>query len=100
VSALPIAEQARHKDLLGYHDIRTGNLPDTRLTTFLQNNMLQKAPEARQRFNDYKDLLADFVSREITYQAFAAKVRRRENGQNEDFDQPEPDYNPFDDWDM
>jgi hypothetical protein len=88
-SAQQIADQARHKDLLGYHDIRTGNLPDARLTTFIQKNLLSVADEARQRFDEYKDLLSDYVSGELEYMAFAARVRRREQGLNEDFDDDE-----------
>jgi len=34
-----IADQARHKNLLGYHDIRLGNMPDARLLKFLHVNL-------------------------------------------------------------
>src|SRR5207249_4542573 len=30
-----LAEKARHRNLLGYHDIRVGNEPDKRLSVFL-----------------------------------------------------------------
>lgn len=100
-SAQAVADQAKNKDILGYHDIRTGNQPDARLTAFIQTNMLAVAPDARQRFDQYKDLLSDYVSGELSYQAFAAKVRRREQGLDEDFDKPDPtdDMDPSDYWD-
>jgi hypothetical protein len=99
LSAQTIAADARNKDLLGYHDIRIGNLPDRRLTAFIQKNMLDLASEARARFERYKDLLADFASGELYYAAFAARVRRRESNLNEDFDEQDT-YENLDPYDI
>ena len=79
-----LADQARHKRLLGYHDIRTGNQPDERLRKFIGINLADVLPEARERFDEYKDLLDGFGNGAIAYEVFAARVRRRSQGQNED----------------
>jgi len=89
-----IAERVKHKDSLGYHDIRVGDQPDGRLTKFIGTDMMAVAVEAREKFERFKDLLKDFSSSEITYPAFAAKVRRRLAGQNEDRDEDEGE-DPF-----
>jgi hypothetical protein len=79
-----LADQARLKNLLGFHDIRTGNVPDDRLKNFLGRNMLEVAPDAREKFKEYRDLLEDFVSGAMKYEEFAGRVRRRRRGENED----------------
>ena len=81
-----LADQARDKRLLGYHDIRVGNEPDKRLTKFLTVNLPNILPEARDRFDEYKDLLIAFSSQTMTYEEFAARVRRRSQGRYEDGD--------------
>jgi hypothetical protein len=45
-------------------------------------------PAARDRFETYKDLLADYGNGVIAYEEFAARARRRAQGVNEDFDPP------------
>jgi hypothetical protein len=85
-SDVTLAKKLRQKDLLGYHDIRLGNEPNTRLVKFIAINMPRVAPAARERFNTFKDLLAKFGSGEMTYKQFAARVRRRSEGKNEDHD--------------
>jgi len=89
-----LAEQARQKELLGYHDLRLGNQPDARLHKFITENLLAVAAEARTKFDEYKDLLERFAFGDIEYAEFAARVRRRSQGQNEDHDweDPEPDF--------
>ena len=84
-----IAEQAKHKDLLGYHDIRTGNAPDARLTRFLADQLPGLLDRSRAALDQYRDLLEAYASKDISYAEFAARVRRRRNGQNEDADWPE-----------
>lgn len=85
-----LATSLRDKNLLGYHDIRTGNQPDARLLTFVKN-MMAVAPAARERFDTFKDLLGAFGTGEMEYHEFAARIRRRINGTNEDNDWPEDD---------
>ena len=88
-----IAEQAKHKDLLGYHDIRVGNAPDSRLTRFISTNLPELLDAAQSRLNAHEDLLWAFASGDMEYGEFAARVRRRRNGQNEDHDwEHEADY--------
>jgi hypothetical protein len=87
-SAAPIAAQARDKNMLGFHDIRLGNQPDARLTKFLHENLPAVVPDARERFEAYVDLLSDYGNGIIAYDEFAARVRRRSQGIDEDFDPP------------
>lgn len=68
-----LANKARHKDMLGFHDIRLGNLPDARLTKFVQHNFPRVLPAARERFNENRDLLASFASGVTDYTEFAAQ---------------------------
>ena len=81
-----LAESARDKNLLGYHDIRTGNQPDARLLKFIGINLPKILPEARNRFDDYKDLLGDFADGSMPYDEFAGRARRRLAGKDEDSD--------------
>ena len=81
-----LAEKAKDKRLLGYHDIRLGNQPDKRLTTFIETNLPRLLPEARKRFDDYKDLLEAFADHSMGYKEFAARVRRRSDGVDEERD--------------
>lgn len=78
-----LANRAKHKDLLGYHDIRTGNTPDDRLNKFLHEHLPRLMPEAKDRFNDYKDLIGAYVSGEMDYQEFAGRAKRRLRGEPE-----------------
>ena len=93
-----LAAMARHKDLLGYHDIRTGNLPDARLLHFLKNNLPGLLDEAQTKITKFHDLLWAFGAEKMPYDEFAARVRRRELGQKEDNDWPDdqPDPEDFD----
>jgi hypothetical protein len=81
-----LADRARHKDLLGYHDIRVGNLPDQRLTHFMTNNLAKVAKDAEAKLKAYDDLLSAFANEGMPYNEFAARVRRRQLGQSEDND--------------
>jgi hypothetical protein len=92
-----LADQAKHKTNLGYHDIRTGNVPDARLIEFISNNLAAVLPEQRKKFDEYKDLVEDFAYGYMDYPQFAARVRRRREGINEDSDwgDIEPDYDDY-----
>lgn len=92
-----LAAAVREKTDLGYHDVRVGNTPGAHLQNFLSASITADAPEYRDRFERHKDLLLDFSTGEMSYASFAARVRRREQGQPEDSDEPqEPDFNPDD----
>ncbi len=86
-----LAEKARDKNLLGYHDIRLGNQPDARLLKFIGTNLPNILPEARERFDDYKDLLGAFGDGSMEYEEFSARARRRSEGKDEDSDWEVPD---------
>ncbi|MER9390852.1 MULTISPECIES: hypothetical protein [unclassified Mesorhizobium] len=87
-----LAANARHKRILGYADISLGNEPDGPLVKFIGTNLPKVIPEARARFDEYKDLIAPFAFGEMAYHEFAARVRRRSAGQDEDFDVPIEDW--------
>jgi hypothetical protein len=81
-----LAEKAKNKRLLGYHDIRVGNQPDNRLQYFIGHNLPLILPAARAKFEIYKDLLQAFGCGAMHYHEFTARVRRRTQGTNEDHD--------------
>lgn len=81
-----LAERARDKTLLSYFDIRLGNEPDERLTKFLTVNLPAVLPTMKKKFADHYDLLAAYCWEGMSYEEFAARVRRRHHGQNEDGD--------------
>ena len=74
LSSSLLADKARHKHLLGFHDIRLGNEPDPRLLTFLHVNLPNILGGAKIRFDRYKDLLSDYANNMITYEEFAAET--------------------------
>lgn len=92
-AAADIAALARQKDLLGYHDIRTGNEPDARLLKFITENLPTIADAARAKFDEYKDLLDGYVNGGMGYEEFAGRAGRRARGEAEDFDESE--HPPF-----
>jgi hypothetical protein len=91
-----LADQARNKQLLGYHDIRLGNAADPRMIKFITKNLPQIAAEAREKYDNFKDLLDGFATGTMSYAEFAGRVRRRSNGEAEDFD--EDIHPPFEDF--
>jgi hypothetical protein len=92
-SAADVAAQAKQKDLLGYHDIRTGNEPDSRLLKFITENLPNIADAARVKFDEYKDLLDDYANNRMGYDEFVGRASRRSRGEPEDFDYNEhPPY--------
>ena len=86
-----LAEKAKDKRLLGYHDIRVGNQPNDRLVKFVAINLPRILPQARDRFNEYKYLMGDFAGGTMSYEEFVARVRRRSQGVYEDGDWEPPD---------
>lgn len=84
-----LADRVKDKNLLGYHDVRVGNEPDARMTKFIGTNLPAVMAQSRERLAQYRDLLSAYASDEMPYDEFAARVRRRQLGQNEDNDWPE-----------
>lgn len=75
-----IAEKAKDKSLLGYHDIRIGSEPDKRLLKFITINLSDVLPSAREKFDEHKDLLASYASGHIRYQDLVNTLRlKRKN---------------------
>lgn len=94
-----LADLARHKDLLGYHDIRVSNDPDPRMTRFFNDQLPGLAEAAVAKLDAFHDLLWAFATNEMPYAEFSARVRRREQGLKEDNDWPEQEegqYDPYD----
>ncbi len=83
-----LADDVKHKDLLGYHDVRVGNEPDARLITFISEHLAPLLPPARASFLQYRDLMQSYVGGEIDYSEFAGRVKRRSRGEHEDGDRP------------
>jgi hypothetical protein len=81
-----LANKAKDKNLLGYHDIRVGNEPDARLQKFSALHLPDLINSHRPTFDKFKDLLASFSTGAMKYKEFAARVRRRLDGTNEDGD--------------
>jgi hypothetical protein len=85
-SEMDLAAKLREKTLLGYHDIRVGNDPDERLKKFLVTNLPKILPAARSRFEGHRDLLEAYARGNMPYKEFAARIRRRQKGVDEDHD--------------
>ena len=67
------------------------NEPDRRLGKFIATNLPAVLPEARGRFDRYKNLLEALANKDMTYQAFANRVRRRSQKLHEGGDCDSPD---------
>ena len=81
-----LAQKAKNKTLLGYHDICIGNDPDPRLHRFIHENLPKVLPERRRQFEKFKDLLWEYANRKMSYREFAGRVGRRKRGLPEDGD--------------
>jgi hypothetical protein len=73
-----LAGKVREKRLLGYHDVRVGNEPDARLKKFVQVNLPNLWDEAREKFDENKELLCGFSNKTVSYGELVAKVRGRD----------------------
>lgn len=74
---IDLAEKAKHKDFLGFHDIRTGNEPSTRMLNFFSRNLPEILPEARMKFDASKDLIEKFANKSLTYHQFIETLQTR-----------------------
>lgn len=72
-----IAAQAMHKDLLGYHDIRLGTEPDTRMRRFFSELLPILIARARPKFDQMKDLLAELAKGNMDYKEFYTELQIR-----------------------
>lgn len=93
--AANLAAQLRHKDSLGFFDIRATDSPSPTLHDFICRIVPAELDEAKERFDAYKDLLDDFARGRMRYREFAARIRRREGSANEDWDDVDEQDAPF-----
>lgn len=70
-----LAEEVRSKSKLGYFDVRTGNEPDARLLRFFQSSLASVAEESRQKFDEHKILIGEYVSGLISHRQFVGTLR-------------------------
>lgn len=93
-----LAGLAADKDLLGFHDIRVGNVPSSQLSLFIQTAIIAEARSSSEAFGSHIDLIMGFGTGEHSYESFAARVRRRRQGRPEDSDEDEeePEFDPED----
>ncbi len=73
-----VAEKAKDKTLLGYHDIRIGHEPDKRLLKFVGTNLPKILPKAREKFDKHKTLLALYATGEFNYPALVKAIKTGE----------------------
>jgi hypothetical protein len=71
-----LADLARHKSLLGYHDIRLGNEPDARLIKFVGTTLPERLDQARRRFDSSKDLLSSYAAEEVSNEDLSAYLTK------------------------
>lgn len=85
-----LAGQVRAKTSLGYFDVTVSDRPDKYLREFIVRIVPEELPQATERFLAHRDILGPYGRGDMSYREFAARLRRRENGTDEDFD-PEED---------
>jgi hypothetical protein len=73
-----LAEKVKDKRMLGYHDVRVGNVPDERLLRFVRVNLPALIEGARPKFEENRELLEEYASGRIGHGEFVARVRGRE----------------------
>ena len=92
-----LAGRAMRQDLLGFDDIRVGDEPGDPLLRFIDTTLPEVLPDARTRFDKFKDLLAAYAHGVIQYPEFDGRVRLRAAGKEEigweDDDPDHPDDN-------
>lgn len=71
-----LAAKARHKDLLGYHDIRIGNVPDARLLKFIVQ-LPKLVPAARASWDAFSDVHAAYANGKIAYKGWVREILTR-----------------------
>lgn len=80
-------------DRNGRRHRQSSGTDDRKLSRFITEILPDELPAARERFTAYKDLLERYATGEMPFPEFAARVRRREQGVDEDEDRERDD--PF-----
>lgn len=75
-----LAEKVWLKNKLGYHDIRVGNEPDSRMVKFVGELLPKLVKEARPVFEEFKEVHRAYGRREITYAQWLKELRGRGGG--------------------
>jgi hypothetical protein len=88
---IDLANQAKHKNLLGYHDIRVGNAPDQRLLKFTLVNLPKILPAARRDFDHAKGPLLEYLKRKLSWHHFLIEIGLRDDPEEHGWD---PSWNP------
>ncbi|KAA6460177.1 hypothetical protein DYQ86_14105 [Acidobacteria bacterium AB60] len=86
-----LAAEVRDKNKLGYFDVRIGNEPDERLLRFFGSSIPLVAEESREKFDERKELIDEYVSGPMNYAEFERTLR--EGGDNEG-EEEGPDWDP------
>ena len=81
-----LAGLVREKTSLGYFDVTVSDQPDNQLRDFVARILPEELPDATERFLAHRDLLAPFGTGAMSYHEFAARLRRREQEIDENFD--------------
>jgi hypothetical protein len=75
-SAAKLTKLLRHKDLLGFHDIRVGNDPDKRLIKFCTNLLSTLLSNASEEFVLFRPLLQKFETSKMDQEEFATAKKK------------------------
>ncbi len=70
-----LAAEVRLKTKLGYHDVRTGNEPDTRMLRFVRDLLPGLVREARPTFEKFRDVHRAYGKGELKYTQWLKKIR-------------------------
>lgn len=88
-----LAAQVRDKNLLGYADVRVGNDPDARMLKFFGSSIPIVAAASREKFDDRKDLIKEYVNGQMNYIEFEKTLREEEGGGGDGEDEG-PEWDP------
>ena len=83
VSEEELANELKHKELLGYADISLGSEPDANLQNFISVNLPDLLTASRVLFEQNKDLLNSFAHRRISYREFSEYITGKNAYKNE-----------------
>lgn len=90
-SEAELAEELKHKNKMGYFDIRVGNTADSRMVRFLDQSLPAAMPGARDKWQAHADLVKRYATDpDMSYDEFAGRIARRSRGENEDGFEPPP----------
>jgi hypothetical protein len=79
-SEAELAQNVRQKDLLGYHDVRTGNEPDARMTRFVSELLPGLAVGARPTFTKFRVVHRAYGKGEMSYVQWFKELKQGTKG--------------------